>query len=54
LKGGAPAVGTRETAEVKKGDVVLVPRHGGTEIKRDGERLLIVKAPDILAVVGKL
>ena len=47
------AVGKDEKIAVKKGDVVLVPRFGGTELERDQERLLIVNALDILAVVKK-
>jgi len=45
------AVGRDESIEVKVGDVVLLPRHGGTEFERDEHRLLIIKAADILAVV---
>ena len=53
LQGEVLAVGSDENIEVKKGDVVLVPRFGGTELERDQEKLLIVKASDILAVVKK-
>ena len=53
LQGEVLAAGSDEKIEVKKGDVVLVPRFGGTELERDQERLLIVKASDILAVVKK-
>lgn len=53
LQGEVLAVGSDEKIEVKKGDVVLVPRYGGTEFERDREKLLIVKASDILAVVKK-
>ena len=51
LQGEVLAVGKDEKIEVKKGDVVLVPRFGGTELERDHEKLMIVKASDILAVV---
>lgn len=37
--------------DVKVGDVVLFAKYGGTEIKLDGEKLLIMKESDILAVV---
>lgn len=37
--------------DVKVGDKVLFARYGGTEIKLDGEKLLILKESDILAVV---
>lgn len=53
LQGEVLAVGTDDKIEVKKGDVVLVPRYGGTELEREQEKLLIVKATDILAVVKK-
>ena len=36
--------------DVKAGDVVLFAKWGGTEIKVDGEELLIMKESDIIAV----
>ncbi|MDA0781877.1 MAG: co-chaperone GroES [Rickettsiales bacterium] len=36
--------------DVKKGDVVLFQKWGGTEIKINGEELLIMKESDIMAV----
>jgi chaperonin GroES len=36
--------------EVKKGDVVLFAKWGGTEIKLDGEDYLIMKESDIIAI----
>lgn len=36
---------------VKEGDIVLFTKWGGTEIKLDGEELLIMKESDILAIV---
>jgi chaperonin GroES len=38
--------------EVKKGDRVIYSKYGGTEIKIEGEDLLILSARDVLAVVG--
>lgn len=38
--------------EVKEGDKVMYSKYGGTEIKLDGEDLLILSARDILAVLG--
>jgi chaperonin GroES len=38
--------------DVKEGDKVIYSKHGGTEIKLDGEDLLILSARDVLAVVG--
>jgi chaperonin GroES len=37
--------------EVKVGDKVLYGKYSGTEIKIDGEDMLIVKEEDILAIV---
>ncbi len=37
--------------DVKVGDLVLFAKYGGTEIKLDGEKLLILKESDILAVI---
>jgi chaperonin GroES len=36
--------------DVKKGDIVLFAKWGGTEIKVDGEDYLIMKESDIMAV----
>ena len=37
--------------EVKKGDSVVVSKYAGTEIKYQGEDLVIVSQDDILAIV---
>jgi chaperonin GroES len=37
---------------VKKGDVVLMPKYGGNEIKKDGKEYQLVASRDILAVIG--
>jgi chaperonin GroES len=37
--------------DVKQGDIVLFAKWGGTEVKVDGEELIILKEADILAVV---
>ncbi len=39
--------------EVKVGDVVLFTKWGGTEIKIDGEELLVLKESDIIGIVDK-
>jgi chaperonin GroES len=36
---------------VKKGDRVLMPKYGGTEVKIDDEEYQIVREEDILAVI---
>ncbi|HIG09330.1 MAG TPA: co-chaperone GroES [Alphaproteobacteria bacterium] len=54
------AVGTGLRAEngritpldVKKGDIVLVGKWSGTEIKIDSDELVIVKESDIMGIMG--
>jgi len=43
--------GTLVPLEIKKGDKVLFAKWSGTEIKLDGEDLMIMKESDILATV---
>lgn len=43
--------GKRAEFQVKKGDTVLLGKWGGTEIKIDGEDLLILSEDDVLAVI---
>lgn len=38
--------------DVKEGDRVMYSKYGGTEIKVDGEDLLILSSRDVLAIVG--
>ncbi len=44
--------GERAPFQVKKGDTVLIGKWGGTEIKIDGQDLLVMTEEDILAIVG--
>lgn len=44
--------GQRLAPEVKKGDKVLYTSYAGTEVKVEGEKLLLMRESDILAVVG--
>jgi len=37
--------------DVKKGDKVLFAKYGGTEIKIEGEELLVMREEDIMGVV---
>ncbi|NMB02298.1 MAG: co-chaperone GroES [Firmicutes bacterium] len=37
---------------VKEGDTVLFSKYAGTEIKYQGEELLILKETDLLAILG--
>jgi chaperonin GroES len=43
--------GVRVALEVKSGDTVLFARYAGTEVKSNGEELLILKESDVLAVL---
>ena len=44
--------GSRASFEVSSGDIVLVGKYAGTEIKLNGEDFLIVKEDEILGIVG--
>ncbi len=37
---------------VKVGDKVLISKYGGTEVKLDGQEVLIISESDILGIVG--
>ena len=41
--------GERAEVCVKKGDVVLYAKYGGTEVEHDGKEYLIMKESDVLA-----
>jgi chaperonin GroES len=43
--------GKRIPLEVAEGDEVLYSKYGGTEIKVDGEELLVLRESDVLAKV---
>ena len=43
--------GTRISIDLKPGDRVLFGKYAGTEIKLDGEELLILREDDVLGVV---
>ena len=45
--------GQRVPMDVKVGDRVIYSKYGGTEVKYDGDELLILSARDVLAVVEK-
>ena len=54
LKGEVLAVGNGTKDEemvVKKGDVVLYGKYAGTELELEGEKFLIMRQSDILAIV---
>jgi len=43
--------GRRIEMDVTVGDKVLYAKYGGTEVKIDGKKLLILKESDVLAIV---
>jgi len=54
LKGEVVAVGNGTKDEemvLKKGDQVLYGKYAGTEIELDGEKYLIMRQSDILAII---
>ena len=48
---GGNVEGKEITMYVKPGDKVITSKYSGTEVKIDGEELMIVRQGDILAVV---
>jgi chaperonin GroES len=45
--------GRRIEMDVAVGDVVLYAKYGGTEVKIDGKKLLILKETDVLAILER-
>ncbi len=45
--------GERQTLDVQVGDRVLFGKYSGSEIKLDGEELLIMKEDEILGVIAR-
>jgi chaperonin GroES len=45
--------GKRLPMDVRKGDIVIYAKYGGTEIKIGGEELIILRESDILAKKAK-
>lgn len=43
--------GKRIAMDVSVGDHVLYAKYGGTEVKLDGKKLLILKESDVLAII---
>ena len=44
--------GTKTTFTVKNGDRILFSAYAGTEVKYQGEELLIMREEDILGIIG--
>ncbi len=45
--------GSRQTLDVKAGDRILFGKYSGSEIKIDGEELLIMREDEILGIVNR-
>ena len=45
--------GTRQSLDVKAGDRVLFGKYSGSEIKIDGEELLIMREDEILGIIER-
>src|SRR5258707_11368833 len=45
--------GSRQTLDVKEGHRVLFGKYSGSEIKLDGEELLIMRADDTLGIIER-
>ncbi|MFV1859369.1 MAG: co-chaperone GroES [Anaerolineales bacterium] len=45
--------GKRIEMDVSVGDKVLFAKYGGTEIKMDGDKLLILRESDVLAILDE-
>ena len=51
-KGKVLESGDVRPPDVKKGDTVLFGKYSGTEVKVDGEDLLVMREDDLMAVIG--
>ena len=45
--------GTRQTLDVRAGDRVLFGKYSGSEIKLDGEELMIMREDEILGIISR-
>jgi len=52
-KGKYKEDGTRQSLDVKQGDRVLFGKYSGSEIKIDGEELLIMREDEILGILER-
>ncbi len=51
--GGRDEAGKLTPIDIKKGDTILFGKWSGTEVKIDGEELLIMKESDVMGVLEK-
>ena len=45
--------GSVRALDVKVGDKILFGKYGGTEVKVDGEELLVMREEDVMAIIEK-
>jgi len=45
--------GDKRALDIKVGDTILFGKYSGTEVKVDGEELLVMREEDIMAVIEK-
>src|ERR1700743_1199151 len=43
--------GSIRSLDIKVGDTILFDKYGGTEVKIDGEELLVMREEDVMAVI---
>jgi chaperonin GroES len=51
--GARDEAGKLTPLDIKKGDKVLFGKYTGTEVKVDGEELLVMREDDVMAVIEK-
>jgi chaperonin GroES len=51
-RGATSKDGTTIAFEVKVGDLVLIGKYAGAEVKLDGSKYTLVREDDILGIVG--
>lgn len=51
-KGRIDENGKHQAMEIKKGDRILMGKYAGTEVKVDGDELIIMREDDVLAIIG--
>ncbi|MBF0191304.1 MAG: co-chaperone GroES [Magnetococcales bacterium] len=51
-KGAIQENGSIRPMDVQVGDTVLFAKYAGTEVKLDGEELLIMRETDIMGIIG--
>ena len=51
-KGRLDDNGKHQAMEIKKGDRILMGKYAGTEVKVDGDELIIMREDDVLAIIG--